>query len=549
MKRKKILFCSEGHHLPTGYSVYTKEVLSRLCTDPRFEVAELACYTDSATAAKHQKKWKIFPNQPEKDTADFKEYKSNPSYEFGDYSFNHVLLNFMPDFVMDIRDWWMFEFQQRSPFRNFFNWCIMPTVDAAPQNTQWMDTFSTADAVFAYSEFGRDTLIKQSESLNFVDLAPPCASDEFCPVVDKELHRDKLGIDPSCFIFGTVMRNQRRKLYPDLFKTFRQFLDVTKASNVYLYCHTSFPDIGWEIPELLQEYGLTNRVLFTYKCKHCGHLSVSFFDDVIAHCYNCGTFKRELTGIHNQVERHELSMIYNLFDVYVQYANSEGFGMPQLEASQSGVPVVTVDYSAMQSVANNIGAIKIQPLSLQVECETGCNRAIPDNDSLLVTMLDLYSKPVEKLRQMGFAMRQKTRETYNWDKTAKVWADYFAKTPVKDPRTTWLSEPKILQPLATHVPDGLSIREQVDFLFNNVLRKPELIGSHIWRRTIKDLTYKCTAANTDPNFYFNESHLNNNVRSWTKFTLEDAYGHMATMRELTNKWEKLRSEKLRSMSV
>ena len=71
MKRKKILFCSEGHHLPTGYSVYTKEVLSRLCTDPRFEVAELACYTDSATAAKHQKKWKIFPNQPEKDTADF----------------------------------------------------------------------------------------------------------------------------------------------------------------------------------------------------------------------------------------------------------------------------------------------------------------------------------------------------------------------------------------------------------------------------------------------------------------------------------------------
>ena len=136
-----------------------------------------------------------------------------------------------------------------------------------------------------------------------------------------------------------------------------------------------------------------------------------------------------------------------------------------------------------------------------------------------------------------------------WDKTAKVWADYFAKTPVKDPRTTWLSEPKILQPLATHVPDGLSIREQVDFLFNNVLRKPELIGSHIWRRTIKDLTYKCTAANTDPNFYFNESHLNNNVRSWTKFTLEDAYGHMATMRELTNKWEKLRSEKLRSMSV
>ena len=548
MKRKKILFCSEGHHLPTGYSVYTKEVLSRLCTDPRFEVAELACYTDAATAAKHQKGWRIFPNQPEKNGPDWADYKRYPSAEFGDFTFNHVLLEFMPDFVMDIRDWWMFEFQQRSPFRGFFNWCIMPTVDAAPQNVQWMDTFATADAVFAYSEFGRDTMIKQSDSLNFIDIASPCAGEEFAPVLSKQAHRDRLGIDPSCFVFGTVMRNQRRKLYPDLFSTFRQFLDTTKANNAYLHCHTSYPDIGWEMPELLQEYGLTNRVLFTYKCKHCGSLTTSFFDDVIAHCYNCGEFKRELVGINNQLERHELAMIYNLFDVYIQYANSEGFGMPQLEASQSGIPVVTIDYSAMQSVADNIGAIKLTPLALHVECETGCKRVIPNNDSLLVTMSDLYSRPPEKLKQLGFAMRQKTRENYSWDKTANVWADYFAATPTRDPRTTWLSPPKILQPLATSVPSGLTIKEQVDFLFKNVLRKPELIGSYIWRRTIKDLTYKCTAQSTDVNFYFNESHLNNNVRNWSKFAIEDAYDHMANMRKITNDWEKLRADKIRSMS-
>ena len=108
MKRKKILFCTEGHHLPTGYSVYTKEVLSRLCTDPRFEVAELACYTDAETAQKNEKGWRIFANQPPKNGKDWNIYKSNPSSEFGDFTFNHVLLEFMPDFVMDIRDWWMF---------------------------------------------------------------------------------------------------------------------------------------------------------------------------------------------------------------------------------------------------------------------------------------------------------------------------------------------------------------------------------------------------------------------------------------------------------
>ena len=31
-----------------------------------------------------------------------------------------AVLDFEPDFVMDIRDWWMLEFEERSPFRNFF---------------------------------------------------------------------------------------------------------------------------------------------------------------------------------------------------------------------------------------------------------------------------------------------------------------------------------------------------------------------------------------------------------------------------------------------
>ena len=40
----------------------------------------------------------------------------------------------------------------------------------------------------------------------------------------------------------------------------------------------------------------------------------------------------------------------NTFDLYVQYANSEGFGLPQVEAAGCGIPVASVDYSAMSSV-------------------------------------------------------------------------------------------------------------------------------------------------------------------------------------------------------
>lgn len=166
MRKRKILFVTEASFHPTGYSVYTKEVLARLSRNPEFEVAELAAFTGPEVEELKNVKWKVYPNIPPADNVEaMNAYNSNMSNKFGEFSFNQVLLDFQPDFVMDIRDWWMLEFEERSPFRNFFNWAIMPTVDAEPQNTQWIDTYSSADAVFAYSEFGRDTMISQSKIL------------------------------------------------------------------------------------------------------------------------------------------------------------------------------------------------------------------------------------------------------------------------------------------------------------------------------------------------------------------------------------------------
>ena len=542
MRRKKILFCTEASHLPTGYSVYTKEVLSRLHQDPAFEVAELACYCDQASIDPNTP-WKIYANQPVKGSAEWDDYKSYPSYQFGEYTFNQVLLDFLPDFVMDIRDWWMVEFQQRSTFRNHFHWALMPTVDAYPQNKQWIETFSTADSVFAYSEFGKRTLTNQCDSLNFIDIASPCASDSFSPVANKKAHRESMGIGGDPFIIGTVMRNQRRKLYPDLFKVFREFLDATKDPQCFLYCHTYYPDVGWEIPDLLQEYGLTNRVLFTYRCKKCGDVSPTFFSDSIQACKACNNFSKELVGVNNKIEEKDLARVYNLFDVYIQYANSEGFGMQQLEAVQSGLPLLAIDYSAMESVVKNVGAIPLKPLALTRECETGCHRAIPDNDATLIKLIELYSKDRESLRKMGTQMRENCLNHYSWDKTAKIWSDFFHRTPVKDISETWLSPPKIVEPAAS-VPEGLTPNDQANFLFEHVLHMPEAIGNYQWKRLVKDLTYKCSASSTIPGYYFNESHIDNNVQTWARFTVKEAYESLVQMRNLHNRWETIRAQQL-----
>jgi glycosyltransferase involved in cell wall biosynthesis len=546
MRRKKVLMCTEASYLPTGYAVYSKEVLSRLHKNKNLEIAELGCYSNGTEPEARAIPWKFYPNKPPTGGEEWNIYKSTPVNEFGEYRFNDILIDFMPDFVMDIRDWWMIEYQQRSPFRNFYNWAIMPTVDAEPQNAEWVQTYGDANAVFTYSEFGRDTLLKQYNGANFRGLAPPCASDSFCPVKDKFEHRKFFGIDENALIFGTVMRNQRRKLFPDLFKSFRKFLDQSGNSQTLLYCHTSYPDVGWSIPDLLNKYNLQNRVLFSYKCKGCGHISSAFFSDVLSFCHNCNTFNNVIVGVNNPISEKELAAIYNLFDLYIQYANSEGFGMPQLEAAQCGVEVASVDYSAMSSVVKNIGATPLPVASYSQECETGCHRAVPDNKALVDLMAATASHPRRYLIKKGMELRERAMSYYNWDKTAAVWEEYFMNTPVIDQQLTWLSGSRNFSPTPQLPSKDIPIKEQVNYLFHNVLGIPEWIGGQLWRRLIKDLTYQATAANSNNGFYFNESHLKDKM-NFDKFNLQDAYNRILELRKSYNQCDHVRMEKVQSL--
>tara|TARA_R110000824_G_scaffold180748_2_gene361230 strand:- start:697 stop:2346 length:1650 start_codon:yes stop_codon:yes gene_type:complete len=547
MRKKRILFVSEASWKNTGYSVYTKEVLTRLNQVDNLEVAELACYAPPEASEIQSSPWKVFPNRPATDSPDFDRYKGRPTSIFGEWSFNRVCLEFLPDVVMDIRDWWMMEFEQRSPFRDLFHWAIMPTVDATPQNPQWMNTYRSADAVLAYSEFGRDTMLQQCDNLNFVDIASPAASDRFFPIDDKKAHRDSMGISEDSFIIGTVMRNQRRKLYPDLFKSFRDLLDKTKDSNLFLLCHTYYPDIGWDIPTLLNHFGLNNRVLFSYRCKSCGHIDVDFFKDSVSFCDKCNTFQRQLVGIDNAIDETELNKIYNLFDIYVQYANSEGFGMPQLEAAYAGLPVVATDYSAMESVIKNIDGYPIKPIEMTLEAETGCYRAVPDNGRFVELMAELIQDK-EMLRKKGLETAEIAREKYNWDNTANVWLKHIQSVPLKDMSETWLSPVNILEPATSIPPEKEDLIDKIDFLFTHILHKPQWIGSYLWSKVLKDCTYNYRLHNSDQDFYFNESHIQGMDR-YESFNIDKAVEELSRFRHQMNDWEKMRLQCIQSGEI
>lgn len=538
--RKKVLLCTEFSELATGYGVYAKNLLNRL--KDKYDVAELACYVSQNDSRLNNVPWTIFPNKPLENTKEMQAYLSSPTFEYGEYRFNEVLISFKPDYVLDFRDPWAFEFQSRSPFREYYNWVISPTIDAAPQNAEWVDLYSEADGILTYSKFGMDLLKNEYGLNNLKTVASPAASQDFKPLSLEERKniRSSIGISDDMFVIGSVMRNQPRKLFPDLLKSFQIFLQ--SHPKAYLYLHTCFPDVGWNIPELLIESGLSSRVLFTYKCKNCDNIEVCRFSDSLRFCNKCNNFTSSIAGIGNPLNDQELNLVYNLFDCYVQYATNEGFGIPVVEASQAGIPAIVIDYSSMEDFKSTVGAIPLEPMAYTKESSTSRLMAVPSESNLIDVLNDFYSlKTIDrnKLYEIGLMSNELSKKEYNWDKNAKAWIDAIESTPTKN--KNWLSRPDIKQPDPPIENHFYSPEDQATYLITNVLKKPELMYRQLWRRLVKDLTYKTRLKSVSSGPYFREDAVKDHLKH-ENFNFTSAYSEMVELRNYYNFWEKNRYE-------
>jgi glycosyltransferase involved in cell wall biosynthesis len=550
MRKKRVLFCSEATFLNTGYATYTREILNYLYSTGKYELAEMASYGTRHDPRAVNIPWKYYGVTPDERCSEQerKQYSESPIAQFGELIFEEVCLNFKPDIVCDIRDFWMLDFEERSPFRPFYKWCIMPTVDAKPQARQWIATYQSADACLTYSEWAGEVLKEQSGGkINYLGTSPPSAHEAYKPVVDRASHRTSMGIPQDIFLIGTVMRNQRRKLYPDLFEAFKILLSrVNNPEKYFLYCHTSYPDLGWDIPELLHQYQLSSKVYFTYICNQTNKPFVSLFKGAVTQSPYTNKFGATLSNVKNGASYEDLSKIINLFDLYVQYANCEGFGLPQVEAAACGVPVMATDYSAMESVVRNLGGIPIKPKALYKELETGCFRAVPNNELASELMKSFFELSQEDRNRMGNTTRQNFEKYYTWENSGKAWENYFDSVEILPEELTWKSPPRIHKPAPKpdKLPENAQHGQLARWLITNVLCEPDKINSYMEARLIRDLMYHATTATTG-GMYFNESSAAfDGKMGRTQFDFDIAYKQMLNMCNKRNFWEQRRYQAL-----
>lgn len=524
--KKRIFIANDSSYIPSGYGVYGKELLTRLHNSGKYEVAELGCYATETDGRIHSIPWKFYPNAVNHDDPNINKYKEHGINQFGAWRFNRAILDFKPHIVFDIRDYWMSAYQEHSPYRRFFHWIIMPTVDSAPQKTDWYYTFMNADLIVPYTEWAKQTLAHGGN--NKLNVFPKIANaginpNEFFIIDNKSEHKKKFfGRDVN--IVGTVMRNQKRKLFPDLMYCFRKYLDKIKNTDQYdktfLYLHTSYPEEnGWNIPELLLEYNIFDKTYFTYKCKACNKFFPNKFNGSVNKCIHCGTDNSAMfCSVANGVSTQELNEIYNLFDIHIQYAICEGFGMPQVEAAACGLQIASVDYSAMTEIAESVDGIKIPVKRMFRELETGADRAYPDNDFTIEMLYNFFnSDPLVRAKQSQI-IRNKCIEKYSWDNVYKVWEECFDSININSKPSWTTSDTYEVDNANMVVPPNLDPMEFANFVCTKVINEPYLFNTAHVQLCVRDVYDKIIARNGNvQGFGFKqlvdilEQHLNNKV--------------------------------------
>jgi glycosyltransferase involved in cell wall biosynthesis len=527
-KKLKVLMVSEASFLSSGFGTYTKEILSRLHQTGKYEIAEFACYGKVNDPKDIEIDWKYYANAVEGNDPRSQEYNSSMENQFGKWRFERVLIDFKPDIVIDVRDYWMSAYQQFSPLRPYFHWILMPTVDSAPQQEQWIDTFVHTDAIFTYSDFGRDTLLRQSNnSIKYIDTTSPGVSlqnFQYLPKESRQQLRQFFGIDPEAFVIGSVMRNQKRKLIPELFVALKEFIKYLKETNhpkadkTFLYLHTSYPDAGWDLPLFLKEYEIGNKVLFTYSCKNCKFYKPSLYQHPLALCPRCGQMSMSMPNVSNGISQQELNTIYNVMDIYTQYAICEGFGMPQVEAGAAGVPIASVNYSAMEDIVQYLKAYPIKVNQFFRELETKAIRVYPDNESLLEILKNFIELPEFLQEQKRHETRKLTEARYNWDDIAKKWEKYLDSVKLSNLQGKW---DQILPQIAEINPQeldqfkDLAPSEQIMSIVSRKMGNHPLMTSTMLLNMIKDSVYGFTinGIQTQP---YNLEHVINTVNNLIK---------------------------------
>ena len=266
-------------------------------------------------------------------------------------------------------------------------------VDALPVQPEWIEVLDKVNVrVTTYTEFAKSG-IQTAKEVPVDIIGHAVDTDEFYPINDAR--KFMANIPPEAFIVQNINRNQPRKRLDLFLKAMQIWLERLPKSdrkNVNFYYHGTLRDVGWNLVQLAQRWGIDDRFLITDQ----SHLSPA-----------------------QGVSLPMLCKIYNCADVHVMTSMGEGFGLSPFESAACGVAQVVPAHSACKELWNGKGQLinidHWEVLTGGINTEGG----VIDVEHLVSILDDLYHNR-EKTREYGkIAYEYVQREEFTWGYIAR----------------------------------------------------------------------------------------------------------------------------------
>jgi glycosyltransferase involved in cell wall biosynthesis len=241
-----------------------------------------------------------------------------------------------------------------------------------------------AKTIVTVSEFSRNDIVQKYQiTTDRISVVPNAARDIFKPS----------GIDEKAAIKSRYSAGKEYFLYTGSIHPRKNLMNLLKAFSIFKKRQKS----NWKLV-------LVGRLAWKYKDFIDSLKTYKYRDDVI------------LTGY---IDENELAAITAAAYAMVYPSYWEGFGLPVIEAMQSGVPVITSKESAMHELAGE-AAIYLNP---------------SDYKDIAEKMMLLYKD--ESLREKLINKGINRAKEYNWDTSSQLLWEVILQTAVKNKATVY----------------------------------------------------------------------------------------------------------------
>ena len=324
---------------------------------------------------------------------------------YGSDVFEEHLVKYNIDLVITFIDIWTPQFSAIYEILKQYKqkgvlWCHHTTINSTLVPTILKERIDHADYLVAPSHWCKQVLIQSGYKPEIIKVIyHGVNTTNFKPYTNKarkKLRKRYHHNGKFIFLFvGANVGNQKN--IPRLFKSFKDFLELSGARDAFLWIHTDPVPRGGE--------GLLLNL-------HATRYGFYNSDRII---YTPGYNKN--AGFNEE----KMCQLYNMCNVVVNCTMGESFSFPLIESLSCGIPVIYPDFSTPKEIidlSNSGCTAKIRDF---IETPYTGEQALVDTDDFAQKMLELYKN--SKLREQMGKNGRKFAVKYKWKNIINEWAD------------------------------------------------------------------------------------------------------------------------------